>query len=214
MSKKLVLCIKRKELEEVFGGNIPKGFSVNADYFSKATKCFSENGKFLSREDVEDDETILQAIVYGVVSDGSRILGLWRKERQSVNGEFKETRHNNKIGLAAGGHLEPTDCFGDQQYFNNEILREFSEELSFQVSPKPVPTGIVMYEETALDRVHLGLIYKVLVRADKVSLAPNNDEYDQCKFLTPVELPELRDRMEGWGKVIADAIISGTFNLG
>lgn len=214
MSKKQVLCVKRQELEEVFGGDIPKGFSVNADYFDKAARCYCEKGKFLPRETVEDDESILQAIVYGVVSDGKHVLGLWRKQRESKDGEFKETRHNNKIGLAAGGHLEPTDLFGDQQYFDQEILREFSEELSFQLVPKPVPAGIIMYEETPIDRVHLGLIYKVLIPADKVSLAANNDEYDQCKFLLPKELPELRDRMEGWGKVITDAIIAGTFDLG
>ena len=213
MSNKLVLCIQRKEIEKIFEGNIPIGFSVSVDYFNKVAKCFSEKGKFLLREEVENDETILQAIVYGVVSDGSRVLGLWRKQRVSIDGQFKETRHNNKIGLAAGGHLELTDMFGDQQYYDHEILREFSEELVFQIPPKPVPVGIVMYEETVFDKVHLGLIYKVLVSAEKVGLAPNNDEYEQCNFLLPSKLQELRDHMEGWGKVIADAIISGAFSL-
>jgi predicted NUDIX family phosphoesterase len=214
MPKKLVLCIARKKMEAQLGGEIPLGFSISNEIFNKATTAFLSQGEFIEREQVEEDETILQAIVYGVVSDGSRVLGLWRKQRQIIDGEFKETRHNKKIGLAAGGHLEPRDGFGDFSYFNNEILREFSEELLFQVPPRPVPVGIIMYEETALDRVHLGLIYKVIIQADKVSLAPDNDEYDKCNFLMPTELPELRDQMEGWGKVIADAIISETFSLG
>lgn len=213
MSKKIVLCLARKKVEERLGGRIPAGFSLSTELFAKVEDVFLAEGKFLPREEVENDEAILQAIVYGVVSDGSRVLGLWRKQRQNTDEEFKETRHNNKIGLAAGGHLEPTDGFGKRQYFNNEILREFSEELAFRVPPKPVPAGIIMYEETLLDRVHIGLIYKVMTDADKVGLAPNNDEYDQCRFLAPAELPELRDRMEGWGKVITDAIISGAFDL-
>jgi len=213
MSKKVVLCIARKKMEEQLGGKIPIGFSISEELFDKVATLFLSQGEFIEREKVEDDETILQAIVYGVVSDGTRVLGLWRKERQNIEGHFRETRHNNKIGLAAGGHLEPREGFGDFKYFDNEMLREFSEELSFQVPPKPIPAGIVMYEETSLDRVHLGLIYKVMIQADKVDLAPNNDEYDKCRFLMPIELVELRDRMEGWGKVITDAIISGAFDL-
>lgn len=213
MNKQAVLCVPRLRLEQVFGGTIPLGFSVSRQMFALAAGTYITEGKFLARAVVEDDPTILQAIVYGVVSDGRRVLGLWRKERHNETGKFKETRHNGLIGLAAGGHLEPSANFGKEDFFDREILREFSEELNFSAPPRPLPAGIIMYEETALDRVHLGLIYKVLTHEKEVGLAEDNDEYDRCRFLRPDELSPLRERMEGWGKMITDAIISGEFNL-
>jgi predicted NUDIX family phosphoesterase len=199
-------------MEEELGGKIPLGFSVSKDLFEKASTAFRTRGEFLPRGDVENNQAILQAIVYGIISDGKHVLGLWRKQRESNDGAFKETRHNKKIGLASGGHIEPEDDINNVEFFNKAILREFSEELDFQeVTPVPKPAGIIMYEESLFDRVHLGLIYAVHV--EKVGLAKNNDEYEKAEFLTPEQLSSLIDGMEGWGKVIADAIITGKFKI-
>ena len=213
MAKKIALCVQRTRLEKAFGGTIPIGFSVGRDFFETAADVFKKSGKFLEREIIESDEKILQVIVYGIVSDGKRVLGLVRKNREKDAGEFKETRLNNKIGLAAGGHVDSVEDLNESDFFGSEMLREFSEELTFSEPPKPVPIGIVMYEETSIDRVHMGLIYKVVAKENSVRLAQNNDEYDRCMFLLPADLEPIKEQMEGWGKVIAEAIVSGRFKL-
>lgn len=213
MAKKQALSVKKEIVASIFGGQIPLGFTVDSAIFEKVADVFRKHGKFMPREEIENDETVLQAIVYGIVTDGKKVLGLWRKERQNSEGNFKETRLNNKIGLAAGGHIEPLGDIADVNFFEKEIIREFSEELAFSENPTPIPAGIIMYDETPIDRVHIGLIYKVHVKAGEVGLAQNNDEYEKCEFLSPEYLVQVLDHMEGWGKAITKEIVSGAFNL-
>lgn len=205
MSNQKILCVSRSLLEASLGGSIPLGFTGERNVFNTVAKCFRENGEFLERSDVENDPLVLQAIVYGIVNDGEKVLGFWRARRNAENGVYKETRHNNKIGLACGGHVEPKDNIEDPDFFGKAFLRELKEEIYFPDGHgKPDPLGVIMYEETLFDRVHMGLIYSVQART--VETGKEDDEYDKVEFLAVDQLSGLKERMEGWGKVIADAI--------
>ncbi len=212
MSGQKVFCVERTKLEQGLGGSIPLGFTVDERIFSLAVSVFKESGEFRERQTLESDKKYLQAIVYGIVTDGQNVLGLWRAERKGGNEGYKEMRHNNKIGLACGGHVEPIDGYKAPDFFGKAFLRELSEELVFPAGfSEPKAVGIILYEETLFDSVHLGLIYKL--KAERVELPEQGDEYTKVEFLKPERLHELSDRMEGWGKVIGEAIGAGKLKL-
>ncbi len=204
-----VLCALKSHFS---GINLPLGFTPDPKLFEQVSEVYKKSGEFLLRSDVEDQEQILQAIVYGIVTDGEKVLGLWRKDRSPKEKRFVETRLNKKLGLACGGHIEPHDDINIPDFFNNAMLREFSEELIFPEIPNPVPVGVIRYEESPIDRVHLGLIYKVFSRPN-VTLPKESDEYEEVIFLTPNELEVYLPKMEGWGKAIAEAVFSKKFSL-
>jgi predicted NUDIX family phosphoesterase len=216
MGDQPILCVERAVLECGIGRSVPKGLTCDQALFHAVTDLFVCHGKFLPRRDVEEDPTFLQPIVYGVVTDGQRVLALWRKERLSPQGRYVEARHNRKIGLASGGHVEPLDDLTHGDFSRRAMHRELSEELIFAPSAPPPsalqPVGMLMREETVFDRVHLGLMYRVPL-SGSVSLPAGSDEYDRIMLLSPEEFLAYRDDMEGWGKTLADTILAGRFPL-
>lgn len=216
MGVQRILCVRRAVLERDLARPLPAGLTADRAFFERTTGCVRACGEFLPRPDVEEDPAYLQPIVYGVVTDGRRVLALQRTERDGAAPRYVETRHNRLMGLACGGHVEPHDDIADPMFFWRAMIRELSEELVFDPPLAPrrdvTPVGILFLEETAFDRVHLGIIYRVRVRG-RVRLPRRRDEYDSARLLRPDALSPSRDRMEGWGRVLADAILAGTFPL-
>lgn len=207
-----VLCVRRLTLEGELG-SIPLGLSLDPKHISALEMAVVRHGEFLPRPGLEEDPRYLQIIVQGLVTDGQRVLALFRKSREQGAGQFVETRHNAKIALCAGGHVEPIES-GTPEMLCAALRRELNEELVFATPPLPsslVPVGIVCNaapEAPLFHRVHLGLVYRVPVSGE-IRLPAGSDEFDGLEMLDLDRLRELLPRMEGWGQILAQALLAG-----
>jgi predicted NUDIX family phosphoesterase len=210
-----VLCIERAVLASRLGHPLPIGFTSTSSLFRGVESAFLTAGSFRERASIEEDSSFLQMIVSGVVTDGEHILALWRKDRKQHSETFVETRHNRLIALFSGGHVDPLDGDMDRTFFLRALLRELEEELTFSspiILENIAPAGVIYRDATLFDRVHVGLIFRVVV-SSLPTVAKGNDEHEKIAFLSPEDLPPYRNQMEGWGHVLTDAILAGRFPL-
>lgn len=212
-----VLCVRRATLEERLG-EIPLGLTVDAKTLTAFHDTVRAAGEFRSRPALEEDPGYLQVIVQGLVTDGASVLALFRKSREQQTDRFVETRHNAKIALSAGGHVEPGES-EDRDVLRAALERELSEELVLApVPPRSafLPIGLVCNaapDESLFHRVHIGAVFRVPV-AGKIRLPEGSDEFDTVELAGRERLRELLPRMEGWGQILARAILDGKLSLG
>lgn len=217
MTKQEILCVRRSLLEERLNGLIPLGFTPDPTLVSALERAGNEIGEFRPRPVLEEDPTFFQLVVQGLVTREGKPLALFRAVREARSDQFVETRHNAKVSLSAGGHVEPVEAAA-KNVLQSALLRELHEELVFTRPPQPAditPLGIICNaapDAPLFHRVHIGVLYHVPISSD-VSLPSASDEFDYIEFLNADGLRVYLPRMEEWGKLLAAAVLSGTLVL-
>lgn len=109
------------------------------------------------RATAEADEGFLQLIPYAVIERGTGEL--WSYQRLGGDPRLKDRR-----SCGVGGHIDPVDqAKGLLATAARALRRELREELGFDPGPNLPPPCAWLYEgESAVGRVHLGLIYRLL----------------------------------------------------
>lgn len=211
-SDQRILCVRRDLLAAALEG-IPLGFTTNADLLSRFLTAVRAHGEFGARPVLEEDSTFLQIIVQGLVTRGAETLALFRRARTGRADRFVETRHNTKIALCAGGHVEPVEAnAGD--ILSAALLRELTEELV--VDPPPAAEAIrhlglvcnAAQDAPLFHRVHIGIVFHIPVTGS-VRLPAGSDEFERVEFCGSERLRELFPRLEGWGQLLAAVLLSG-----
>ena len=211
-----VLCVRRATLQERLGG-IPLGLTVDQEALTAFQEAVRSTGEFRPRPALEEDPTYLQVIVQGLVTDGASVLALFRKSREPQTDRFVETRHNAKIALSSGGHVEPVEA-NSGDVLRAALERELSEELVFTpVPPRSalLPLGLVCNaapDASLFHRVHMGMVFLVPVPG-AVHLPEGSNEFEHVELAGRDRLRELLPRMEEWGQILADAILDGRLSL-
>lgn len=212
-----ILCVRRASLEERFGGQIPLGFTPDVKSVATIEQAVREIGEIRPRPALEEDPAFLQLIVQGLVARDGLPLALFRAVRAARGDQFVETRHNAKIALSAGGHVEPVEA-SVNDVLRAALQRELQEELVFErppVAPTIEPLGVVCNaspDASLFNRVHIGLVFLVPTTGG-VTLPPASDEFTHLEFADMRRLQELSPRMEGWGQLLSRAILDGTLVL-
>lgn len=216
MNAQRILCVPRTLLEERLGA-IPLGFTTHPDMLTAFQRAVRDHGEFRPRPELEEDPAYLQVIVQGIVTNGDGVLALFRRSRRQHGERFVETRHNAKVALSAGGHVEPTEAKEDD-VLRAALQRELLEEI---ICDPPVdirriaPLGLVCNaasDAPLFQRVHIGLVFQVPV-SGTVRLPQDSDEFDHLEFASLDRLRALWPRMEGWGQMLATAILERTLVL-
>lgn len=212
-----ILCVRRAPLEARLEGQIPLGFTTDVRSFATIEQAVREIGEVRPRPALEEDPAFLQIIVQGLVTRDGSPLALFRAVRAARGDQFVETRHNAKIALSAGGHVELVEA-GASDVLRAALQRELKEELVFERPPDAQtiePLGIVCnasLDESLFNRVHIGLVFLVPTTGG-VTLPPASDEFTHLEFADMRRLQELSPRMEGWGQLLSRAILDGTLVL-
>lgn len=207
-----ILCVRRTTFAEALGG-IPLGLTTDEPALRLFQDVVAAAGEFRPRPALEEDPTFLQVIVQGMVVKEGAVLALFRKVRESEPGRFVETRHNAKVALSSGGHVEPVEA-GAGDVLRAALIRELQEELVCDPSVdvrRIRPLGLVCTASPNAElfhRVHIGFVSLVPV-AGSVRLPDDGDEFDRLEFATADALRALLPRMEGWGRILAAAILDG-----
>lgn len=222
--EELVLCIPSTGTLVEYEGFM--SFQDMPYLFTWFLEMIKNNGAFLPRSEVENNEMFKQVVVYGVpqtkVNKNHFFYYTRRFSTQS------EERLHNKIGFI-GGHVNSEDFFSilPKKYEKNgsevpknstngfipvmELIdtamkREINEELVFKVETM-YPIGLLNLYDTNVDRVHIGFVYSIKGMLIDVR------EKDKMEIVTVpyVELSKWKrdhdEELENWAKKVSSFII-------
>lgn len=199
-----VHVVKRYEL---FDLSFPYGFvpaddgSVVATYLDRIRR----HGFFVERRHAELDSSLKQIIPYALVCAPAGVLVLRRLRAQA------EARLHDKLSIGVGGHINPID--GATDVLEASLARELDEELHLPAEWTSKAIGVINDESNDVGSVHFGIVYRVDVPTDDVSVR-ENDKMDGT-LTDPAELAKLHDtspeRFETWSELILrhrDAVLA------
>jgi predicted NUDIX family phosphoesterase len=151
---------------------------------------------YISREEAETDDNYRQIIPYCIFfnNDSQRFL-IYKRTKIG-----KETRLRDKYSIGVGGHVNPSDGFG-WEAVNNAMRREAQEELGV-IPRKTLGDIYIELNETAVDRVHLGVASFCTKWAGE--LKPS-DEIPEWRWHTIEELDKMP--LESWSRYILDTML-------
>ena len=139
---------------------------------------FVSKGRFVSRDDVESDESVVQALPVVVVRNRSgNVLRLRRRERRQDN------PLHEKVVIWAGGHVRREDD-GDGNSIRQCAIRELQEELRLSVEERDLTLrGAVWIRAGSLSgssdrtRRHLAVVFEWRAQTDDVAIALSATEF-------------------------------------
>ena len=149
------------------------------------------DGRYESRDAMEQDPAYKQIIPYLVLRDGERYFLM---RRTSAGGDV---RLHGRYSIGVGGHLNP----GDGGLLGG-LRREWAEEVLAEFVPDFELVALLNDETTAVGAVHLGAIYV----ADALGRSVRIRETDKLTggFAEPSRVAEVRDRLETWSTLAFD----------
>ena len=137
-------------------------------------ESFTTKGAFRSRETVESDVMLVQALPVVVVRNRSgNLLRLKRREQR------KDNPLHGKIVIWAGGHVRREDGANGPS-IGHGAVRELQEELRLSVEPRELEMrGAVWIRGRDGDRTrrHVAIVYEWRARTDDVAVALSATEF-------------------------------------
>ena len=154
-----ILCVRRDFVERLLQDR--EGFVPAAEAHLPVDELLAlEHAHFIPRPSLEQDESFLQIIPYCYMRDREAGDMLYY-----VRAEGGEKRLEGKTSVGFGGHVELTELAPGADVratVEAAARREILEELDgVSVDSGLSATGVIMANDTPVDRVHLGLVYEL-----------------------------------------------------
>jgi predicted NUDIX family phosphoesterase len=148
------------------------GTSIGIEAANRLANMFSSSGDFRPRDEVESDESRVQALPVVVIRNKSgQVLQLRRKESSKSNAL------HNKLVIWAGGHVRKEDSSNGKTILHCAV-RELQEELRLRVSPDELkPLGAVYCDIGGGLSRHLALVFEWQANTDDVNLVLSSTEF-------------------------------------
>lgn len=206
-----VFCVRTDIIDSIFPEDVEVDPNKMEDrYLDKLIMTFKHKdiARFIYREFAEKDENWRQIIPYCIVSDETSVLMVRRTKKQG------EERLHNKTSIGIGGHINPCDAFNYSFLIDTALERELSEELDWWgVEHYPEPIGYIKVNDTAVDRVHFGLVYMVHIMSGKPAI--KEDDKMKDVLWVPFDQPELilESNPETWSKLIVEKMVEDEFHF-
>ena len=133
---------------------------------SEVLKKIVQNGLFLRRSELEEEDSFKQVIPYAIISNKDSFYLFRRSSGQT------EKRLHNKFSLGVGGHMNPNNFMEPKdQYLTDELKRELFEEVKllngcFLEDIEFI--GFINDDTIPVGRVHIGLLYNIHVSNKEV----------------------------------------------
>jgi predicted NUDIX family phosphoesterase len=192
MAEELVLCVRRKLLDEIgaFHG-------IQSD-ISRYIPRILETGNTVTvpRSAAEHDPTFKQIIPYVLIHKGDTLLHYVRGKR---SGE-KRLVALGSIGI--GGHINYDDRSLFQtglESYEDALQRELHEELRMDGHFRTRIVGLINDDSTPVGQVHFGVVHLCELADENVS--KGEACITDLRFLTVPELLERREQLENWSQL-------------
>jgi predicted NUDIX family phosphoesterase len=170
---------------------------------SEVLKKIVQNGLFLRRSELEEDDSFKQVIPYAIISNKNSFYLFRRTSGQT------EKRLHNKFSLGVGGHMNPDDSMeSKEQYLIDELKRELYEEVKLLngcLIEDIEFIGFINDDTIPVGRVHIGLLYNIHVSNKEVYI--NETDKMTAGWIEKSDLAEFYKGMETWTKIAYDFYI-------
>ena len=170
---------------------------------SEVLKRIIENGLFLRRSELEEDDSFKQIIPYAIISNNESFYLFRRTSRQT------EKRLHNKFSLGVGGHMNPNDSMETkEQYLVDELKRELIEEVKLLngcLIEDIEFIGFINDDTISVGSVHIGLLYNIHISNKEVYI--NETDKMTADWIDKSNLAEFYEGMETWTKITFDFYI-------
>jgi predicted NUDIX family phosphoesterase len=203
--------------------NMPKQreqvLAVPSAYFSMFKHCHLISGcqltyilnwmstrhEFLDREAAEQNEEWRQIIPYVLVTNqaGEHLVAT-RSKKQGEN------RLWGKHTLGVGGHINPQDEIWKPPLLptiSRAAIREYKEETGWDDFDAANIQGLIITNETPVDRVHIGVLYHQVTRNTELN-SPEAGHHNH-RWVREDKLGELYEGSELWSRVVIGEYLQG-----
>ena len=177
-----VLCLPTAYLPEPSPEVLPLGETLY--------NFIVQKGEFRVRDEVETDETYRQIIPYAVVGREEHVFLVERLKAGS------EARLHNRSSIGLGGHINPVDHANARDPIEGALARELREELYIRAFFAEA-VGLIHRTETAVERVHTGILYRVKTPGEVRVRETHKLAGD---FVTWGEVEKVEERLELWSQ--------------
>lgn len=210
-----ILCLPKSAVAALFQD---KTVLQNSEA-SALSKLFVESGEFHPREDVEQNQSLAQALPVVVVRNKrGDVLRLRRRERS------EQKILHEKIVIWAGGHVRKEDA-KDGNSLIQCALRELQEELRLSLEAKDLKLiGAVYADVGGSTSNHVALVYEWRAETDDVAVALSSAEFFERrgtslsgKFVSLEELAndvDAKKSSEIWSdEIVRELLAKGIFEF-
>ncbi len=195
-----VLVVPRKVLEQL--GTF-QGFCAQVEHYVP-TLLAPEHLSFRPRGQVEQDPNFKQLIPY--------VLFCWRDEQgrpwvfhyRRGSGQGERRLHALR-SVGVGGHINPVDTQGQDNWFEAGQRREIEEEVEVGFPYQVRTVGLINDDETPVGRVHLGVVGLAEVPHPQ-AVRPREKDMLQAGFAPTEQLLQEAHEFETWSQICLRAL--------
>ncbi len=188
MSAEQVLVVPRDLVPDRAGW-----YGLRMDGLSAYLDLIAREGRYASRDAMEQDPAFKQVIPYLVLRDGDRYF-LMRRTRAGA-----DERLHDRWSIGVGGHLNP----GDDGLLGG-LRREWSEEVEADFEPAFEPLALLNDDTTEVGKVHLGIVF--LADAAGRPVAVRERDKLTGSFASPADVAAVADDLETWSRLVFEAL--------
>lgn len=202
VAQEQVLVVPTKVLHEI--GHF-QGFSTEVDrYLPALLDC--EDLSYRPRGEMEEDPSFKQLIPYVVfrVTDADGESQIFNYRRGGGGGE-ERLRAKRSVGV--GGHISTLDAESQNtgDVYRRGLLRELAEEVRIDSPYKESTIGLINDDETAVGKVHLGVVHLLELEAPEVH--PLEDDIQDTRFQPLREIAKALESYESWSQIAVRALL-------
>ena len=187
-----VLCVPTLLFHEI--GHF-QGFMPQTDRYLD-TLLDPSYTSYRPRDEVEEDPSYKQLIPYCIFRHNGQVF---HYARGTSSGE---SRLVAKRSIGIGGHISTEDAQVETNAYAVGMWRELNEEVHMETEFEVNCVGLINDDETAVGRVHLGVVHLFDLEAAKVR--PREESITETGFTEPAELIRQKDTFETWSQICLD----------
>ena len=177
-----------------------RGFDLIRDDAEQILDVIQSRYQFLPRGLAERSPEYRQIIPYVVIRRGGEFFLLRRTPKQT------EARLHDRLSLGIGGHINPDAEESGEGILVAGLRKELEEEVEIEGEYEARFVAVLNDETTEVSRVHLGLVYELIVNSPRVVV--RETEKMSGSWVAREALGTLRESMETWSQVVYDQFIA------
>lgn len=172
-----------------------QGFNARVERYLE-TLLDPAHTSFRPRDEVEQDPSYKQLIPYCIFRHQGEVF---HYRRGKAGGEG---RLHSKRSIGIGGHISSTDRMDADRRYHEAMHREIAEEVILQAGFSDRCVGLINDDETAVGRVHLGIVH--IFDLDSAKVLPREESILETGFAPPANLLQAREQFETWSQICLD----------
>lgn len=191
-----VLCLRRRDLEHLFGGTLPQGSFAGP----APERVLGLPQRFIARGICEEDPAFKQLIPYQLFAFKERFF-VYRR-----GGGVGEGRLAGRLSVGVGGHINREDAAENglltAAAYQEALLRERREELVNSEGVTSSFVGWINDDASPVGRVHLGAVHLGRLAdeaaCDALGTRTHGEDIHSLGWWSLAEIREQEERFEQW----------------